>query len=146
VLKPQNSFIPRYWAYQKIKNLQDRILIEGETAALKENITKLALEFQFVTPYTSMILVIDTPTTSPTEKEAGGSDGDMYTIGFDDDDDASAPTTTGADKNTMENDGTTFSADTGLFRMIVGVGVVAVVIVITAIVITVYFVQKRRKT
>jgi uncharacterized protein YegL len=57
--RTEYDFIPRYWASQKIKELQDQILIDGETHSLKENITRIAVEYQFITAYTSMILVIE---------------------------------------------------------------------------------------
>lgn len=50
--------LPRYWAYMKVRSLLDRVAVEGETAALTAEITTIALDNSFVTPYTS--LVIDT--------------------------------------------------------------------------------------
>ncbi|MCX9084262.1 MAG: VIT and VWA domain-containing protein [Candidatus Methanoperedens sp.] len=54
VSKPENSFIPRLWAYTRIKNMMDRIDVEGETDPLVSSITNISLEFKFVTPYTSL--------------------------------------------------------------------------------------------
>ncbi|MFZ2411621.1 MAG: VIT domain-containing protein [Candidatus Methanoperedens sp.] len=56
--KPENSFIPRLWAYTTIRKLMDRIDVEGETEPLKSEITKLSLEFKFVTPYTSLFVEV----------------------------------------------------------------------------------------
>jgi uncharacterized protein YegL len=61
VSKPENEFIPRLWAYSKIRKLLDRIDVEGETDALVSDITELSLEFEFVTPYTS--LFVEVPVT-----------------------------------------------------------------------------------
>lgn len=58
VSKPENSFIPRLWAYTKIKNMMDRIDVEGETDTLVSAITNISLEFKFVTPYTSLFVEV----------------------------------------------------------------------------------------
>ncbi len=55
---PENAFIPRLWAYTTIRKLMDRIDVEGETEPLKSGITKLSLEFKFVTPYTSLFVEV----------------------------------------------------------------------------------------
>ncbi len=57
----ENAFIPKLWAYTKIRRLMDRMLIEGETNSLVSGVTELSLEFGFVTPYTS--LFVEAPTT-----------------------------------------------------------------------------------
>ncbi|MCX9084263.1 MAG: VIT domain-containing protein [Candidatus Methanoperedens sp.] len=66
ISKPENSFIPRLWAYTRIKNMMDRIDVEGETDALVSSITSISLEFKFVTPYTSLFVEVpgNTKTTS----------------------------------------------------------------------------------
>jgi PGF-CTERM protein len=56
-----NAFIPKLWAYTKIRHLMDQMLIEGETNSLVSGVTELSLEFGFVTPYTS--LFVEVPTT-----------------------------------------------------------------------------------
>ena len=61
VSSPENAFIPKLWAYTKIRRLMDRMLIEGETNSLVSGVTELSLEFGFVTPYTS--LFVEAPTT-----------------------------------------------------------------------------------
>ena len=61
VFSPENAFIPKLWAYTKIRRLMDRMLIEGETNSLVSGVTELSLEFGFVTPYTS--LFVEAPTT-----------------------------------------------------------------------------------
>ncbi|WMW22871.1 VWA domain-containing protein [Methanolobus mangrovi] len=56
--KAENSFIPRLWAYETINDLLDRIEVEGETDDLVTAVTDLSLEFEFVTPYTSLFVEI----------------------------------------------------------------------------------------
>jgi uncharacterized protein YegL len=63
--KDTNSFIPRVWAYTTINSLLDRIEVEGEDEALVSEITGFALEFGFVTPYTS--LFVELPETANAE-------------------------------------------------------------------------------
>jgi uncharacterized protein YegL len=62
-----NSFIPRFWAYAKIRYLLDNITVFGEVDYLVENVTDLALTYGFVTPYTSLLVEIsdDEPTHEP---------------------------------------------------------------------------------
>lgn len=71
---PENSFIPRLWAYTTIRKLMDRIDVEGETEPLKSEITKLSLEFKFVTPYTSLFVEVpvNNTNTSATSIDANG--------------------------------------------------------------------------
>ncbi|HII01738.1 TPA: VWA domain-containing protein [Methanosarcinaceae archaeon] len=67
-----NSFIPRLWAYTTIETLMDRIEVEGETEELVSEVTDLALEFEFVTPYTS--LFVELPEPAPEEDKTEGSE------------------------------------------------------------------------
>jgi len=48
------------WAHRKIASLLDRITIEGETDELVGEVVSLAMNYSFVTPYTSFILVLET--------------------------------------------------------------------------------------
>ena len=66
VSKPENSFIPRLWAYTRIKNMMDRIDVEGETDTLVSAITNISLEFKFVTPYTSLFVEVPRNLTNTT--------------------------------------------------------------------------------
>jgi uncharacterized protein YegL len=66
VSKPENAFIPRLWAYTTIRKLMDRIDVEGETEDLKSSITKLSLDFKFVTPYTSLFVEVPVNNTRKT--------------------------------------------------------------------------------
>jgi uncharacterized protein YegL len=54
----ENSFIPRLWAYNTIRNKLDEMKVEGETDELVSEVTALALEYSFVTPYTSFFVEI----------------------------------------------------------------------------------------
>ncbi len=66
----ENSFIPKLWAHTKIRELMDRMVVEGEADALVSEITDLSLEFGFVTPYTSLFVevpVIDKISEATTE-------------------------------------------------------------------------------
>ncbi len=66
VSKPENSFIPRLWAYTRIKKLMDRIDVEGETDTLVSSVTGISLEFKFVTPYTSLFVEVPRNATKTT--------------------------------------------------------------------------------
>lgn len=66
VSKPENSFIPRLWAYTRIKSMMDRIDVEGETDTLVSAITNISLEFKFVTPYTSLFVEVPRNITNTT--------------------------------------------------------------------------------
>jgi len=73
VSKPENSFIPRLWAYTKIKKLMDQMDVEGETDSLVKSVTDISLEFKFVTPYTSLFVEVPknaTKTTTATGVDA----------------------------------------------------------------------------
>jgi uncharacterized protein YegL len=54
----ENSFIPRLWAYNTIRNKLDMMKVEGETDELISEVTALSLEYGFVTPYTSFFVEI----------------------------------------------------------------------------------------
>ncbi len=70
ISESNNSFVPKLWAHTKIRELMDRMVVEGETDALVSEITDLSLEFGFVTPYTSLFVevpVIDEASEATTE-------------------------------------------------------------------------------
>ncbi len=52
-LQPQD-FVPRFWAFQRIRHLEDRMKYNGTDNASVQEITRLSLEFHFVTEYTSL--------------------------------------------------------------------------------------------
>ncbi len=75
VFGSENSFVPKLWAHTKIRELMDRMVVEGETDAIVSEITDLSLEFGFVTPYTSLFVevpVIDKISEATTEAYEGG--------------------------------------------------------------------------
>ena len=47
-----HPFVPRLWATRRVGALLDRVRVEGETAALVEEIEALGLRYGIVTPYT----------------------------------------------------------------------------------------------
>ena len=72
VTKQENSFIPKLWAYTKIRRLMDRMVVVGETDTLVSEITDLSLEYGFVTPYTSLFVevpVFEKISTTATETD-----------------------------------------------------------------------------
>jgi PGF-CTERM motif len=71
--KNANAFIPRVWAYTTINSLLDRIEVEGESEPLVSEVTNLALEFGFVTSYTSLFVELPEKTNPyPAEAENRG--------------------------------------------------------------------------
>ncbi len=77
VSRPENAFIPKLWAYTKIRRLMDRTVVEGETDDLVSKITALSLEFGFVTPYTSLFVEVPTIDKSETTATASGVEGEV---------------------------------------------------------------------
>lgn len=70
ITRSDNSFVPKLWAHTKIRELMDRMVVEGDTDELVSEITDLSLEFGFVTPYTSLFVevpVIDKISEATTE-------------------------------------------------------------------------------
>jgi Ca-activated chloride channel family protein len=54
-----NPFIPRLWATRRVGWLLDEIRLRGETAELRDEVTKLARDFGIVTPYTAYLVMED---------------------------------------------------------------------------------------
>ena len=80
VFGSDNSFVPKLWAHTKIRELMDRMVVEGETGALVSEITDLSLEFGFVTPYTSLFVevpVTDKISEATTEAYKGAEEGEV---------------------------------------------------------------------
>ncbi|RLF68915.1 MAG: hypothetical protein DRN57_02530 [Thermoplasmata archaeon] len=67
----RNEFVKRLWAHRMIRKTLDDILVEGELESLVEKVTSIALNYSFVTPYTSFVLVTEEP---PEEDETDSSD------------------------------------------------------------------------
>jgi Ca-activated chloride channel family protein len=51
-----HDFVPRLWATRQIGRLLDRVRVEGESAALIEEIRGLGLGYGLVTPYTAFVI------------------------------------------------------------------------------------------
>ena len=77
---PENSFIPRLFAYTTIRRLMDRTIVEGETDALVSEITEISIEFGFVTPYTSLFVEVPTIDKSETITTASDVDGGVESV------------------------------------------------------------------
>lgn len=58
------SFIPRLWATRKVGYLLDEIRTHGEKAELRDEVISLARKWGIMTPYTSYLVVEDTPLAS----------------------------------------------------------------------------------
>jgi hypothetical protein len=65
-----DDMIPRLWAHSKIMDLLDHTTIFGENDDIRTEIVELAMEFSFVTPFTSFLLTIDGAegVTAPSEE------------------------------------------------------------------------------
>ena len=57
----QFDFVPRLWAIRKVGYLLEEIRLRGEKPELKEEIVALGKKYGIVTPYTSYLVVEDTP-------------------------------------------------------------------------------------
>lgn len=55
----QNGYIPRLWAVRRVGYLLDQIRMHGESAELKDEVTRLAREHGIVTPYTAYLILED---------------------------------------------------------------------------------------
>ncbi len=59
------EFLPRLWATRKVGYLLDQIRLYGEDAELVDEIVTLSRRYGVITPYTSFLVVEDTPTEPP---------------------------------------------------------------------------------
>ncbi len=59
------DFVPRLWAIRKVGYLMEEIRLHGEKPELKEEIVALGKKYGIVTPYTSYLVVEDTPIARP---------------------------------------------------------------------------------
>ncbi|MFO0593930.1 MAG: VIT domain-containing protein [Myxococcaceae bacterium] len=57
----QYDFVPRLWAIRKVGYLLEEIRLHGERAELKDEVVALGKKYGIVTPYTSYLVVEDTP-------------------------------------------------------------------------------------
>lgn len=53
---PGNDFVPRFWAYQRIKELEDSMKVNGTDNGTIAEIVDLATEFHFATDHTSLFV------------------------------------------------------------------------------------------
>jgi Ca-activated chloride channel family protein len=56
-----HNFLPRLWATRKIGYLLDQIRLNGEAQELVDEIVSLSRTYGIITPYTSFLIVEDTP-------------------------------------------------------------------------------------
>lgn len=59
------DFVPRLWAIRKVGYLMEEIRLHGERAELKDEIVALGKRYGLVTPYTSYLVVEDSPVATP---------------------------------------------------------------------------------
>lgn len=59
------GYLPRMWAVRRVGALMDQINLKGHNEELVKEIVKLGTQFGIVTPYTSFLIVEDTPVTRP---------------------------------------------------------------------------------
>lgn len=67
---PAHDYVPRFWAFSKIQDLEDRMVYNGTDDATVKEITDLALRFHFVTDHTS--LFVELPEDIQERFEDGG--------------------------------------------------------------------------
>ncbi len=58
-------YLPRMWAVRRVGFLMDQINLKGQDKELVDEITRLGTQFGIVTPYTSFLIVEDTPLPAP---------------------------------------------------------------------------------
>lgn len=59
------GYLPRMWAVRRVGALMDQINLKGHNEELVKEIVKLGTQFGIVTPYTSFLVVEDTPIARP---------------------------------------------------------------------------------
>ncbi|MCA8946204.1 MAG: VWA domain-containing protein, partial [Planctomycetes bacterium] len=62
------AYIPRMWAVRRVGYLMDQINMKGFNQELKDEIVRLGTQFGIVTPYTSFLVVEDTPVPAAGER------------------------------------------------------------------------------
>lgn len=66
-----NDFLPRLWANRKVAYLLDEIRLHGANPELTGEVVRLAKQFGIVTPYTSALILEDTPTMASRGGDSG---------------------------------------------------------------------------
>ncbi|MDJ0839816.1 MAG: VIT domain-containing protein [Acidobacteriota bacterium] len=59
--RAENTFIPELWAQRRVGHLLDEIRLHGEDRELIDEIKRLARRYGIVTPYTSYLILEDSP-------------------------------------------------------------------------------------
>ncbi|MCA8918141.1 MAG: VWA domain-containing protein [Planctomycetes bacterium] len=62
------AYLPRMWAVRRVGYLMDQINMKGFNQELKDEIVRLGTQFGIVTPYTSFLVVEDTPVPAAGER------------------------------------------------------------------------------
>ena len=66
------DFLPRLWAIRKVGYLLEEIRLRGEKPELRDEVVALGKKFGIVTPYTSYLVVEDTPIAGPVRPQPPG--------------------------------------------------------------------------
>jgi uncharacterized protein YegL len=74
---PVHDFVPRFWAFSRIQSLVDQMKYNGTDDATVEEITELAIEFQFVTDYTSLFVELPDELQERFDNSTGQYPGDV---------------------------------------------------------------------
>ncbi len=75
------AYLPRMWAVRRVGYLMDQINLKGANKELEEEIVRLGTKFGIVTPYTSFLIVEDTPPPRPGRPLPEGRRGDDNAFG-----------------------------------------------------------------
>lgn len=75
------AFLPRLVAYQRVHALQETLDAEGATIAMTDELTKLAMQWSFVTDVTSLVLALEPRETAATPAPAQG--GSTMAVSYD---------------------------------------------------------------
>lgn len=54
-----NDFVPQLWATRRVGWLLDKIRMRGESAELRDEVTRIARQYGIVTPYTAYLIIED---------------------------------------------------------------------------------------
>jgi hypothetical protein len=77
---PGQDFVPRFWAFQRIRDLEDRMKYNGTDDATIEEITQLAIDFHFATDYTSLFVELPEGVSQTYIPDPGSVD---HSLGYD---------------------------------------------------------------
>ncbi|MCJ2540518.1 MAG: hypothetical protein LN414_04540, partial [Candidatus Thermoplasmatota archaeon] len=74
----KQDFVPRFWAFQRIQYLLGHMKYNGTDNASVDEIIELALDFQFVTDYTSLFVELPIETQESTPEQPSYNDYPSY--------------------------------------------------------------------